>query len=75
MYNTLSIFMNILITMKTKETNMFKVIYTNDDKNEKYKKEIIVIASDYDNAFEKANKILSEYSGCTIWSVQHIGWL
>ena len=68
-YNILSIYITN-ITLKTMETNIFNVIYTNN-KGKKHKQKVVITASTYKDLFEKLNKILNEHCKCKIY--QYIG--
>lgn len=55
------------------KTNTFKVTYEKDILVGEIKKEMYLIANDFNEAVEKANTFLKEYDLYTIYSIQFIG--
>ena len=55
------------------KTSTFKVIYEKDILVGEIKKEMYLIANDFNEAVEKANTFLKEYGLYTIYSIQFIG--
>ena len=55
------------------KTSTFKVTYEKDILVGEVKEEMYVIANDFNEAVEKANKVLKEYGHYTIYSIQFTG--
>lgn len=55
------------------KTSTFKVTYEKDILVGEIKKEMYLIANDFNEAVEKANTFLKEYGLYTIYSIQFIG--
>lgn len=58
--------------METKVLNTYKVTYEKDIVTSQFKKEIHVVASNFNEAVEKVNVILSEYGRYTIYSIEYV---
>ena len=59
--------------METKVLNTYKVTYEKDIVVSSFKEEIHVVASNFNEAVEKVNAILSEYGRYTIYSIEYVG--
>lgn len=55
------------------KTSTFKVTYEKDILVGEIKKEMYLIANDFNEAVEKVNAILSEYGRYTIYSIEYVG--
>lgn len=59
--------------METKVLNTYKVIYEKDIVVSSFKKEMHIAASNFNEAVEKVNAILSECGRYTIYSMEYVG--
>lgn len=59
--------------MEIKNLNIYKVIYEKDMVARPFKKEIRVVAANFDEAVKKVNAIISHNNSCVIDSVEYIG--